>query len=129
MAANAPGRWRTIVVWALRMVLGALFLFVGITKLTGTANTVAYFAAIGWGQWFRYLTGVLDVVGAVLLFVPRWTWLGAVMLFSSVGSAALISLTVFRGDPNWGGPVTIAAPLVLTLLCALLAWMTRPQRL
>jgi putative oxidoreductase len=129
MATNPNGKGRTIAIWALRVVLGLLFLFVGITKLTGTANTVEYFAAIGWGQWFRYLTGVLDVVGAVLLFVPRWTCYGAIMLACSVGSAAFISLTVFRGNDAWGGPITVFVPLVLTLLCVLLAWLTRPRRL
>jgi uncharacterized membrane protein YphA (DoxX/SURF4 family) len=37
---------------------------------------------------------------------------------------ALISLTVLRGDPTWGGSDMVAAPLVLTLLAALLAWLT-----
>jgi putative oxidoreductase len=70
MAADVPGKWRRIAIWTLRVVLGLIFLAIGTTKLTGTGHTVEYFAAIGWGQWFRYLTGVLDITGAVLLFVP-----------------------------------------------------------
>lgn len=86
MAADAPDKRRTIAIWALRVVLGLIFLAVGATKLTGTGNTVEYFAAIGWGQWFRYLTGVLDIAGAALLFVPRWTCYGAIVLTCSVGN-------------------------------------------
>jgi uncharacterized membrane protein YphA (DoxX/SURF4 family) len=125
---NEPGKWRTIAAWVLRIVLGLIFLFVGTTKLTGTGNTIEYFAAIGWGQWFRYLTGLLDIAGVVLLFVPRWTCYGAIMLACSVGLAASISLTVLRGNPTWGGPVMVFVPLVFTLLAALLAWLTRPYR-
>jgi len=129
MAADVPDKWRTIAIWALRVVLGLIFLAVGTTKLTGTGNTVEYFAAIGWGQWFRYLTGVLDIAGAALLFVPRWTCYGSIVLTCSVGMGTLISLTVLRGNPTWGGPEMVAVPLVLTSLAAALAWLTRPHRL
>jgi len=63
MAADVPSKWPTIAISALRVVLGLVFLYVGTTKVTGTGHTVEYFAAIGWGQWFRYLTGVLDIGG------------------------------------------------------------------
>jgi uncharacterized membrane protein YphA (DoxX/SURF4 family) len=128
VAVGAPNRWGGIAIWALRVILGLLFVMVGIAKLTGTANTVEYFAAIGWGQWFRYFTGSIDVVGAVLLFAPRFTWCGAIMLACSVGSAGAISLTIFRGNADWGGAATVFVPLVLTLLALLLAWLTRPLR-
>jgi putative oxidoreductase len=129
MAADAPSKWRAIAIWALRVVLGLLFLVVGTTKLTGTGNTVEYFSAIGWGQWFRYLTGLLDITGAALLFVPRWTCYGAIVLACSVGSATLIALTLLRGNPMWGGSEMVWVPLVITLLAVVLAWLTRPHRL
>ena len=128
MAAKPRGEGRTIAIWALRVVIGLVFLVVGTTKLTGTGNTVEYFAAIGWGQWFRYLTGLLDIAGATLVFVPRWTCYGAIVLACSVGSATFISLTTLRGNPTWGGSEMVSAPLVLTLLAVLLTWLTRPHR-
>jgi putative oxidoreductase len=100
-AADEPSKWRTIAIWALRVVLGLTFLAVGTTKLTGTGQTVEYFAAIGWGQWFRHVTGLLDIAGAALLFVPQWTSYGAIVLACSVGSATLISLTLLQGNPTW----------------------------
>jgi uncharacterized membrane protein YphA (DoxX/SURF4 family) len=131
MAADVPSKWRTIAIWALRLVLGLVFLYIGTTKLTGTGHTVEYFAAIGWGQWFRYLTGVLDIAGVALLFVPKWTCFGAIVLACSVGTGTLISLTVLRGDPTWGSGSSemVVMPLVLTILAAVLAWLTRPPRI
>ena len=102
MAVREISKGRTIAIWALRVILGLLFLAVGATKLTGTGNTIEYVAAIGWGQWFRYLTGFLDVVGAALLFVPGATCYGAIALLCSVGTGTFISLTVLRGNPDWG---------------------------
>jgi putative oxidoreductase len=127
LAPDVPGKWRTIAIGALRVLLGLIFLVVGSTKLTGTGNTVEYFAAIGWGQWFRYLTGVLDLVGAALLFFPRTICYGAIVLASGAGLAALISFTVLRGNPLWGSAVMVLVPLVLSLLATELGWLTRPQ--
>jgi len=128
MAVIPPTKGRTIIVWTLRVVLGLTFLVIGTTKLTGTGNTVDYFAAIGWGQWFRYLTGLLDVAGAALLFVPKLSYYGAIALACSVGTATFISLTVLRGNPTWGGTETVLVPLAFTLLATALAWLTRPNQ-
>ncbi len=128
MAAKFPRKWQTTTIWVLRILLGVIFLAVGISKLTGTGRTVEYFAAIGWGQWFRYLTGCLDLAGTALLFVPRMTAYGAIVLACSVGLAALLSLSVLRGNLEWGGPQMILAPLFFTLLAATLAWLTLPRR-
>ena len=41
---------------------------------------IALFDALGIGQWFRYVTGSLEVLGALLLVVPGKTAFGAVLL-------------------------------------------------
>ena len=104
----------------LRVLLGLLFLLVGGAKLTATLQTVEFFTAIGWGQWFRYLTGVLDVIGAVLLFVPRWSFYGATTLVCTVGLATVLCVIRLHQNPS--------APLVLTMLAATVMWLTRPQQ-
>jgi uncharacterized membrane protein YphA (DoxX/SURF4 family) len=121
-------KWRTIAAWVLRVIVSLAFLLIAATKLIGTAETVEYFEAIGWGQWFRYLTGSLDVVGAALLLVPRCTFYGAVVLISSVGTATVLSMTVLRGDPHWGSLTKVLQPLMLTSLTIALAWLTWPPR-
>ena len=37
----------------------------------GKPEMVALFTAVGFGQWFRYVTGILELTGAVLIMVPR----------------------------------------------------------
>jgi len=125
---STSAKRQSIVAWVLRVVLGLAFLLIGFTKFTGTAHSIDYFEAIGWGQWFRYLTGSLDVTGAVLLFMPRYTFYGALVLISSVGTATVLSVTVLRGNPFWGGLGMVLQPLILTLLTVALAWLTCPPR-
>jgi uncharacterized membrane protein YphA (DoxX/SURF4 family) len=120
VAADVHGKGRPIALWIFRAVLGLIFLVIRAAKLTGTLETVRYFAAIGWGQWFRYLTGLLDLVGVSLIFVPRWTSYGAVVITCTVGTATLIAL--FRP----GLPLVV--PLTFTLLAATLARVARLRR-
>ena len=112
-------RKRQIAISVLRGLLGLAFLTIGVAKLTGSLSTVQTFEAFGWGQWFRYMTGFLDLAGALLVFVPRWTCYGALLLTATVGLGAVLSLP--RPPDFWAG-------LSLTLLAATLAWLTRPRR-
>src|SRR5262245_9532295 len=113
------GRTHRIAVSILRVLLGLAFLTIGVAKLTGSLHTVQTSAAFGWGQWFRYVTGLLDVAGALLVFAPRWTCYGALLLTCTVGLGAVLSLP--RPPDFWAG-------LSLTLVAATLAWLTRPRQ-
>ena len=106
---------RAIFTWVLRGVIGLLFLVVGIEKLTGTMGTIPFFDAIGWGQWLRYASGAVDTVGALLVFIPRFTSLGAFMITCSVGLGTFLCYTKAVFNP--------AFPLVTTLLTATLVWL------
>ena len=120
MATKPTGRARFIITWLLRVSLGIAFLGVGIEKLTGTFGTVPFFSAIGWGQWFRYATGALDLAGALLIFVPRWTSYGALIITCTVGLGTILCFTMALFSPIF--------PLVMTLLAATLAWLAwRPK--
>jgi hypothetical protein len=70
--ADTASKKRTIAIWALRVPLGLAFLTIGTAKLTSSLQTEQLFAAIGWGQWFRYLTGLLDVIGALPERFRQW---------------------------------------------------------
>ena len=112
---------RLIGVWVLRVLLGLAFWTIGAVKLTGSLHTVQLFANIGWGQWFRYFTGLLDITGALLVFVPRWTFYGALLLACTVGLAVVLTLADRIHD-------SAMPPVALTLMAAILAWLTRPRR-
>ena len=75
---------------------------------------VGQFEAIGLGQWFRYLTGGLEIAAAILLLIPRMSGYGALLLVPIMLGAAATHLVVFKNSP--------AVPLVLLGLAAFIAW-------
>ena len=78
---------------------------------------VAMFAKIGFGQWFRILTGLLEVTGAIGLFVPRFTIYAASLLAAVMVGAIGFHLTILGGNP---GP-----PIVLLLLASSIIWLSK----
>ena len=60
-----------ITFWILQGLLAAAFLVAGTRKLAGAQMQLAIFEKIGLGQWFRYFPGGLEVIGAILVLVPR----------------------------------------------------------
>jgi putative oxidoreductase len=108
-----------IALWSAQVLLGAMFLLSGASKLAGAAAMVALFDAIGVGQWFRYVTGGIEVASAVTLFVPALAPFGAVALVVTMVGAVATHLFVVGGSP--------AVPVVLLLGALAVAWARRDQ--
>ena len=65
-----PSKALNITLWIVQVLAAAMFCIAGGTKLAGADMQIALFEQIGLGQWFRYVTGGLEVLCAILLLVP-----------------------------------------------------------
>src|SRR5260221_30955 len=90
-ASGSTARITNVVLWVLQIAAAGMFLMVGFLKLSGNAQLVGLFQAIGFGQWFRYLTGMVEVAGAILLLIPRTSGLAALMLAGAMTCAGLVT--------------------------------------
>lgn len=104
--------------WGVRIFLALVFVSAGIAKLAGVPQMVQVFDAIGAGQWFRYLTGTVEILGAVLLVVPATGFAGGLLLLATMLGAIATHLLLIGGNPM--------PALVLGLLSALVVWWLRP---
>ena len=119
MAANQPSPALKISIWILRGVIGLLFLAAAAMKLTSQPPMVAEFQTVGLGQWFRYLTGSLELVGAVALLVPRSSIVGAVILLLVDIGAFFAQIAILHMD--WVHTVVIGAVIGLLIYLQLRA--------
>jgi len=111
-------RVATRLLWAAQIVAAAAFLLSGGMKLLSLGPTAQMFDLIGLGQWFRYLTGTIEVVSAVLLLVPGLAFFGAALLVPTMIGAIATHLFVIGGTP--------APAIVLLGVTATIAWQRRP---
>ena len=88
-----------ITFWILQGLLAATFLVAGTTKLASPHMQVAFFEKIGLGQWLRYFTGALEVIGAILMLVPRTAGFAATLLAMTMVGAVDIHLLITGGSP------------------------------
>jgi putative oxidoreductase len=84
--------------WAVRISVALVFALTGVEKfLPGSARYWAHvFDAIGFGQWFRYFTGAVEIVGGLFFPVPRTTALGAGLLAATMAGAMATQAFVLK---------------------------------
>ena len=118
--AQAPrlSRGLNIFVWLLQILAAGMFFMASFGKLSGNPQMVGLFQAVGLGQWFRYVTGGIELVSAVFLLVPRLAAVGAALLVCTMIGAIITHVTVLHNSP--------AIPVVLLLATAAIAWFRRP---
>jgi putative oxidoreductase len=112
------GRGAQIALRVVQIALAAMFIVAGGSKLLGAAAMVDLFNAIGFGRWFRYLTGAIETGGAVMLLIPSAAVCGALLLIPTMIGAVATNLLLGQS------PVP---PLVLLIGVSGVAWARRGQ--
>ena len=85
--------------WILRAGVAAAFAMFGAQKFS-EGQWVKIFQQIGVGQWFRYFTGVVEILGGLLVLVPWTVTAGLALLACTMFSAALIWIFVLGQGAN-----------------------------
>jgi len=119
VAMPAPQRRTVVVALILQGLLAAAFLAAGVAKLIGVPMMVQIFDLIGMGQWFRIVTGLVEIAGALALLAPGFAALSAAWLGTTMFFAVLTHFFILH---------TSATPaLILLALNALVVWLRRDQ--
>lgn len=103
--------------WLLQVAAAAIFILAGSKKLMADPHMIEVFAKVGFGQWFRVLTGALEVGGGLALLVPRLAASSAAMLAVVMVGATAAHLTVLGGSPALG--------IALLGACLAIMWLRR----
>ena len=115
------GRSGVIALWVVQIALAGMFLLAGGSKLLGAPAMVALFNTIGIGQWFRYVTGLIEVGSAIALLVSSTAVFGALALVPTMIGAVATELFIARDS---------AVPAAVLLLGAVgVVWARRQQLL
>jgi uncharacterized membrane protein YphA (DoxX/SURF4 family) len=85
------------ITWLCRAGVAVFFIYIGSTKFGPTSGWIPIFDRIGLGQWFRYLTGTMQIGGGILLLIPQTGLLGATILASTMLGAVVAQLFILHG--------------------------------
>jgi putative oxidoreductase len=105
--------------WIATALLLAGILPAGALKLMGNQAMVQLFAAVGIGQWFRYVTGAIEIGGSILTLIPATAFWGSALIACVMIGAIVTHLRLML--PN------IFTPITLLALAMVIVWLRRPR--
>jgi putative oxidoreductase len=108
---EAPGNGA---IWVVQVLGAVLFFIAGFPKLSGDEQMIQTFAAIGIGQWLRYVTGLMKFGSAILLLIPTLSGLVTLLLVPMMIGAILTHLLIIGGSP--------ALPVGVLIVVSVVAW-------
>ena len=104
-------RLRSVAAWIVRLLLAALFVVQGITKLSGSPAWISRFKGWGYPDHFYVAVGLAELLGAIALLIPKFTTFGSSMLIVvMVGATA--THVVYRE------PQVVTTLVILIMLAA-----------
>jgi len=112
---------RNIFAWLLSIIVSLAFLAAGIPKLLGRPAWIRLFSNWGYPKWFLLVIGALEVLGAILLFIPRFTAYAVAILTVVMLGAAYTHVANGEG-------LAIIRPLIFLFLLAIVTWLRRSSR-
>lgn len=111
----------------LRIVPAVILLQTLFFKFSAAPESVYIFEQLGLEPWGRIGLGVVELIVALLILIPKTTWIGALLGIGIMLGALFSHLTqlgvVVQND---GGTLFILA-LVTLIFCLVLTWQRRTQ--
>ncbi|MFT0715459.1 DoxX family protein [Flagellimonas lutimaris] len=118
---------KSIVNAILRIIPAVILLQTLFFKFSAAPESVYIFEQLGLEPWGRIGLGIIELIVAILILIPRTTWLGALLGIGIMFGAIFSHITklgiVVQND---GGTLFILA-LITFISCAVLFWINRKQ--
>lgn len=96
-------------------------------KFSGAAESVYIFETVGQEPWGRYGSGVVELVAAVLLFVPALVTVGAGLSLGVISGAIFFHLTKLGVVVQDDGGLLFGLALVVWCGSAFVIWIHRRE--
>lgn len=96
-------------------------------KFTGAEESKYIFSQVGAEPFGRYASGVVELIASILLFVPQFVWLGAVLALGVISGAIFTHLTVLGIEVKGDGGLLFGLACVVFVCSAFVLWHKRSQ--
>ncbi len=107
----------TVLSWVLRIMGAIILLQTLFFKFTAAPESVYIFTKVGAEPWGRIGSGVVELIAAILILTPRFTWLGSLLAIGVMAGAILSHLTVL-GIEVQGDKGLLFALALIVFVCS-----------
>ncbi|HSI08158.1 MAG: DoxX family protein [Rariglobus sp.] len=111
--------------WVVRVIVAIILVQTLFFKFSGAPESVYIFETVGQEPWGRYGSGVVELIAAVLLFVPALVPVGAAISLGVISGAIFFHLTKLGIVVQDDGGLLFGLAVVVFLGSAFIAWVHR----
>jgi uncharacterized membrane protein YphA (DoxX/SURF4 family) len=115
----------TLLSWACQLTVAVILGQTLFFKFTGAEESVYIFSTLGVEPWGRIATGVIELIAAVLVLIPRSAWLGALLAAGSMAGAILSHLTLLGIEVMGDGGLLFALAFAVLIAALVVLWLHR----
>jgi hypothetical protein len=94
-------------------------------KFSGAEESIYIFTKVGAEPFGRIGSGVVELIAAVLLFVPRFIWLGAMLACGVIAGAILSHLTILGIEVKGDGGLLFGLASVVFVCSLFVLWVKK----
>lgn len=118
---------KTLLFQIARLLAAVILLQTLFFKFTGAEESKYIFTQVGAEPFGRYASGVVELIASILLFVPRYVWLGAALSLGVISGAIFSHLTILGIEVKDDGGLLFGLACVVFLCSAFVLWHKRCQ--
>lgn len=113
----------------LKIIAAVIMLQTLFFKFSGAQESINLFTKLAGNNeaFIRIGTGILELIAAILLFIPKRTWLGAVLTIGLMSGAILGHLTILGIEHNNDGGALFASALIAFIIGLILLFLNKKE--
>lgn len=118
---------KSILNWVLRLIPAIILLQTLYFKFTAASESVYIFETVGMEPIGRIGSGIAELIAAILLFIPKYSWAGAGLGIGVISGAIFFHLTKLGIEVQGDGGTLFYLAVVVLICCLIILWQERKQ--
>lgn len=117
----------TVFYWVARILAALIMLQTLFFKFSGAEESVYIFTTVGMEPWGRIMTGVLELMAAVLILINRTVWMGAILTAGLMVGAIGMHLTLLGIEVKGDGGYLFGLALIVFISSMFMLWINKDK--
>ena len=118
---------KNIVFLILRLLVAVILIQTLRFKFTGHPDSIYIFTQTGMEPYGRIAIGILELIAAILILIPKTIWLGALITLGILSGAIFFHLTKIGIEVHGDGGTLFYMALSTFILSGIILWFERKK--
>ncbi len=115
------------IILILRIIVAVILIQTLRFKFTAHPDSVYIFTKVGLEPYGRIGIGILELISALLILIPKTIWAGALLSISIISGAVLMHLTILGIEINNDGGSLFYLAVTILFLSLIILWNQRKK--